>query len=245
MSQFNQQFITAIIDRYGLEPDDDHIDHTVAAWLDRYDRAWIVKAIVESLHRGRYKIKSVDSILIGWQRVGKPSYKFTPEFEREILQNLPGPVELVENLALPILSTATLEPTMTAPSLSSEQLNPEESAPFLHHDHWRSNSIHALRASTAALGSSSMDLQTEDLSRQGDDFEAPTIPLVAVIGGIEPASKNWIQPQPAKFQLFHTLRAIVEPHQPQLSDNHSPISEHLQQGEKISWNGCFGTDEFA
>ena len=96
MSQFNQQFITLIIDRYGLELDDERQGDIVATWIGQYDRALIVKAIVESLHRGRYKIKSVDSILSGWQRTGKLSYNFTPEFEREILQDLPTISELAE-----------------------------------------------------------------------------------------------------------------------------------------------------
>jgi hypothetical protein len=94
MSHFHHNFITKVIDLYGLELDGHQVDTLVANWLKKYDRDWIVKAIVESLYRGRYKIVSVDNILRDWQRLGRPRYNFTPEYEREILQNLPAVVEL-------------------------------------------------------------------------------------------------------------------------------------------------------
>ncbi len=140
MSQFNQQFIVLIVDRYGLELEDDRIDSVVTTWIGQYDRGWIVKAIVESIHRGRYKIKSVDSILSGWQRSGKPSYNFTPEFEREILQDFPVTSDLAENQAPSILPQLDeTAPAIQFPGWSSEQLNPEESAPFPRHDCCRSD----------------------------------------------------------------------------------------------------------
>jgi len=93
MSQFHKNFIIRVIDLYGLELDDDsrserlrqRVDTSIDTWLQTYDPTWIVKAIVESLYRGRYKIKSIDNILKDWQRLGKPRYNFTPEYERGIL----------------------------------------------------------------------------------------------------------------------------------------------------------------
>ena len=122
MSQFNQQFITLIIDRYGLELDDEQIDSVVATWIGQYDRGWVVKAIVESLHRGRYKIKSVDSILSGWQRSGKPTYNFPPEFEREILQDLPTTSDSAAAQSPPTLSQLDdLDPVIQFPGRSEER----------------------------------------------------------------------------------------------------------------------------
>ncbi|MCY7369224.1 MAG: hypothetical protein LH474_13870 [Chamaesiphon sp.] len=200
MSQFNQQFITLIIDRYGLELDDEHIDSVVATWIGQYDRGWIVKAIVESLHRGRYKIKSVDSILSGWQRSGKLSYNFPPEFEREILQDLPTISDIAEVQSPPILSQLDDPgPVIQFLGLSSEQLNPEESAPFPHRD----RAIPTLQPPT-------LDKRTT-LPRTELDPPFRSEPLsVASFKGAEDLKPNQLNPH-AKFQLFHTLRAIITP----------------------------------
>jgi hypothetical protein len=213
MSQFNQQFITLIIDRYGLELDDERQGDIVATWIGQYDRAWIVKAIVESLHRGRYKIKSVDSILSGWQRYGKPSYNFTPEFEREILQDLPTITDLAATQAPQILSQLDdFEPVIQFPGLSSEQLNPEESAPFPRHDCCRRQAVRAipiLQPPTAERGTT--------FSRIEDRPFTPTPPSVASFKGEDDVKPNHINYHP-KFQLFHTLRAIVTPNNVRSTD---------------------------
>lgn len=207
MSQFNQQFITLIIDRYGLELDDERQGDIVATWIGQYDRAWIVKAIVESLHRGRYKIKSVDSILSGWQRAGKPSYNFSPEFEREILQDLPTITELAATQAPLILSQLDdFDPTIQFPGLSSEQLNPEESAPFPHHDR-----------ATPILQPPTVDRGTTFSPTEIDRPFIPTPPSVASFKGEGDIKPNHTNPHP-RFQLFHTLRAIVTPNNLQATE---------------------------
>ena len=199
MSQFNQQFITLIIDRDGLELDDEHIDSIVTTWIGQYDRGWIVKAIVESLHRGRYKIKSVDSILSGWQRSGKPTYKFSPEFEREILQDLPTTSDLAEAQSPPTLSQLDdPDPVIQFPGLSSEQLNPEESAPFPRHDR-----------ATPILQPPTLEQRTTPLT-EIDRPARSEPPSVASFKGADGVKPNQINPH-AKFQLFHTLRAIITP----------------------------------
>jgi hypothetical protein len=201
MNQFNQQFITAIIDRYGLEPDDYQIDNIVVIWLKTYDRAWIFKAIIESLHRGRYKLKSVDSILSGWQRAGKPSYNFPPEFEREILQNLPTISDLAATPAPTILPPlADLEPVSRFPGLSSEQLNPEESAPFPRHDR-----------ATPILQLPTLDRGTTFPRTEIDCPTSLTPPSGSSFRGEDDVNLNHINSH-SKFHLFHTLRAIIMPH---------------------------------
>jgi hypothetical protein len=240
MSQFNQQFITLIIDRYGLELDDERVDSIVATWIGQYDRGWIVKAIVESLHRGRYKIKSVDSILSGWQRSGKPSYNFLPEFEREILQDLPTISDPTVTQLPPILSQLDDPvPPIQFPGLSSEQLNPEESAPFPHHDCYRSGASpfslrrryangkaspttqrfppscvrqdrrQAVRA-TPALQPPIIEHGTILPRAEIDEPASLTPPSVASFKGEDDLNLNHINSH-SKFQLFHTLRAIVTP----------------------------------
>jgi hypothetical protein len=213
MSQFNQNFITVIIDRYGLEPDEYRVDSIVLSWLQKYDSTWIVKAIVESLYRGRYKVKSVDSILSDWQRVGKPSYKFTPEFEREILQNLPAITDLPKDPVAPILSTPDAQfPIVQQIPLNSEDLNPEESAPFQHHNY----SIPTPMPPS---------IQREPISGRQDhlNLDIHQSPSIVIIEREEDATSNQqdevkidrIMHQPAKFQLFWTLKSIVQPNNPQ------------------------------
>ena len=203
MSQFNQQFITLIIDRYGLELDDEQIDSVVATWIGQYDRGWVVKAIVESLHRGRYKIKSVDSILSGWQRSGKPTYNFPPEFEREILQYLPTISDLAETQIPPALSQLDdPDPAIQFPGLSSEQLNPEESAPFPHHD----RAIPILQPPTLEQHTTLPPTEINPPFRSEQ-------PSVASFRDVDEVKPNQINPH-AKFQLFHTLRAIITPNNP-------------------------------
>jgi hypothetical protein len=89
MIQSTQNTIAALIAHYGLELEDSQVDDVVRPWLDRYEPTWVVKAIVESLYRGRYKVTSVDRILQDWLRIGQPRYWFSAEYERGILEKLP------------------------------------------------------------------------------------------------------------------------------------------------------------
>ncbi len=216
MSQFNHNLITTIIDRYGLEFDDYQVDQLVATWLQKYDSAWIIKAIVESLHRGRYKVISVDSILSGWQRAGKPSCKFTAEFEREILQNLQiesdptpsaqpsieEPIDSEETelaarvLVEPIPRNTTVQPTV----LDRKYLNPEESAPFQHHRH-----------SISSAQSTYRQVEPVEVQRDYRNSLISQSPSLASSDAKGEESINRIAPQPAKFQLFNTLKSIVDP----------------------------------
>jgi hypothetical protein len=138
MSQLYQNFIATVIDLYGLELDEHQVDAITLAWLKTYDRDWIVKAIIESLYRGRYKIVSVDKILQDWHRLGQPRYNFTPEYEREILQTLPDLTSLPEISAAEILSRSISPDQGSHPaSFNTNQLNPAESAPYQCHNQSR------------------------------------------------------------------------------------------------------------
>jgi hypothetical protein len=154
MSDFQQDFIKTVIEIYGLELDGRPIDDVLLAWLRQYNSTWILKAIVESLYRGRYKIVCVENILSNWQRLGTPRYQFTSDYEREILAQMPGianrntvhgdPIATVpttDSLAEPLPrridpestdSQARIDPANRHRSkqLDCESLNPEESAPF-------------------------------------------------------------------------------------------------------------------
>lgn len=245
MSQFNQNFIIRLVDLYGLEFDDHQADTPIVTWLQQYDPAWIVKAIVESLYRGRYKIRSVDRILKDWQRLGKPRHSFTPEYEREILQSLPDPSQLA---AMPILLTPSL-PTVDDASLEQSQsshqfamtqspiddcenLNPEELIPFGRHFH-----AHPARQDTYS-GEDSESLAanlehlptTETIDPQGDGVAGSLPPEAGESLQQRDAHRELqadapvhrINPQPVKHHLFATLKAIVDPNRQQSAvTNHS------------------------
>ncbi len=89
MIQSIQNTIAALIAHYGLELEDSQVDDVVRPWLERYEPTWVIKAVVESLYRGRYKVTSVDRILQDWARIGQPRYWFSAEYERGILEKLP------------------------------------------------------------------------------------------------------------------------------------------------------------
>ncbi len=227
MSHFHHKFIATLIDRYGLEPDGDRVDIIVATWLQQNDSTWVVKAIVESLYRGRYKIKSVDNILKDWQRLSKPLYHFTPEYEREILQNLPDLSELTAN---PPTDPVEIDPTIPSSSpeldlvvvpvanFNSQDLNPEESAPFQHHD--RSCTLCALKIEHQRLGSPQLPQIGVAKEKSRETLHAP----VNGIGSPRVTSTNVNRQhgrfcrnlsQPVNLQLFNTLKAIVDPHNQQ------------------------------
>jgi hypothetical protein len=144
MSQFQPGSITALIDDYGLNTEKIQTEKIVAAWLQQYEAAWIVKAIVEAVFRGRYQIKSVDDILKQWQRLGKPRCSFKPDFERERLRKFADFTELAKPTTAPTDSQPIARSTtkglnsqlpigLAAPIYQPQTLNPEELEPFHHH----------------------------------------------------------------------------------------------------------------
>jgi hypothetical protein len=235
MTHFHHKFIATLIDRYGLEPDGDRVDLIVADWLQHNDSSWVVKAIVESLYRGRYKIKSVDNILKDWQRLSKPLYHFTPEYEREILQNLP---DLSELPAHPPAEPVEIDPTIAASSLeldlavapvinfNSQDLNPEESAPFRHHD--RNCTLCALQIEHPRLGSPQLPPIGVSKQKSPTTLHSPTPEILSPQATSTNLSRQNGRSygklsQPVNLQLFNTLKAIVDP------NNQQPVTAPISR----------------
>ena len=247
MSDFQQNFIKIAIEIYGLELDPDRVDVIVATWLKKYDPDWILKAIVESLYRGRYKIVSVENILKDWQRLGNPRYKFTPEYEREILEKIPqvptlasppispSPIIPVARIDVPASSSVpedsdritdrlALPPTPQA-LISSKDLDPEESAPFQSHYHSLSS-----RYSNNSVGSSENSEVNLELTIDEDPI-AEDPELAGTEPTLDPPSEKGLfqnrhdrsKPEqiaatPTSRNLFNTLRSIVNPNHQDRSD---------------------------
>ncbi|WP_310413430.1 hypothetical protein [Chamaesiphon sp. OTE_8_metabat_110] len=235
MSDFHRDFIKLAIEIYGLELDGHQIDTILATWLKQYDPTWILKAIVESLYRGRYKIVSVENILKDWHRLGNPRYQFTPEYEREIFEKIPqplprsiavvaataltdvgvvtGPEDALAVSAMPLpedapsAPPASQLPPMPIVRLNSEYLNPEESAPF--QSHYHSLLLH----NTARVGSNPVaNLEsTEAQLDRGSSLQLESIQRRGSFSHSEPTKLERIRIQPANCQLFNTLKAIVDP----------------------------------
>ncbi len=221
MSQFQKEFITTAIEHYGLELEAARVDTVVVSWFQAYDSAWVVKALVESLYRGRYKVKSVDNILKDWQRRGSPFYKFTPDYEREILHSLrlktdtstlrPSPVSQPE-VELPV------SPVMP----DREHLNPEESAPFQHHDSLPEQLRQRLILSPHSV-TDRVDLDARSAAKLVDsvplhpsidsklEFSTLLNPAVVANSGTAQSDVDLLVTPPTKLHLFNKLRAIVEP----------------------------------
>jgi hypothetical protein len=128
MIQSTQNTIAALIAHYGLELEGSQVETIVEPWLELYEPTWIVKAIVESLYRGRYKVNSVDRILQGWKRMGEPRYWFSAEYERGILEKLPQIVAMgFPGIISPIDRSSRQNLGMSPPIfISADDLNPQE-----------------------------------------------------------------------------------------------------------------------
>ncbi len=239
MSQFHQNFIISVIDLYGLELDGHQVDTLIVTWLQKYDPAWIVKAIVESLYRGRYKIVSVDNILKDWQRLGKPRHNFTPEYERDILQNLPVPtylaampVPIAPSVPPPNDSLLDCQPSIdhfsrtVSPTVASENLNPEESAPFGRHHHSSLMQLATHQVGSATVTKTNLEepLEIETVDPDPAAVSWPPSPATLQVESYPdresqidmPAER--ISSDRVNHHLFATLKAIVDPNYRQAPD---------------------------
>jgi hypothetical protein len=224
MSDFQQNYIKLLIQIYGLEVDRDRVDIFLVSWYDRYESAWIFKAIVESLYRGRYKIVSVDNILKDWHRIGQPRYHFTPEYEWEIVHKIPEPTSQPpdrrsrtnedDDLSVDAESLGTIASVETAsaeewqltpksksiqPRSSYQHLNPEESAPF---------QSHKIVADTKSWDDAKTPHRYEYRHLPG----SPGTRQQSVVPSNRSQSElERIVTQPCQRKLFDTLRAIVDP----------------------------------
>jgi hypothetical protein len=208
MSQFQQEFVATAIEHYGLDLEDEGIDTVVLTWFQTYDPAWVVKALVEALYRGRYKVKSVDNILRDWQRRGSPLYRFTPDYEREILHSLrlnPDSPIVVLPASLPAVADRSVpQPAVDVPPVADlDRLDPEEAEPFQHHERapltTRLGSIEDSNRSTDPEPTA-----IEDWTHDPSHVAIPSMPDRSALVS-QPGTPD------TKLHLFHKLREIVDP----------------------------------
>jgi hypothetical protein len=221
MSQLPQEYITALINEYGLDLEGKQADGVVAAWLEEYEANWIIKAIVEAVFRSVYKVKTVDGILRQWQRQGKPMCNFKPDFERERLKKISDPTDLVEIPPVPKFSQPKppqlkpqLFPTTAPVQQIQEPLNPEEVEPFHHHHRlgvtakYYPQQLHPsamAQSQVQAFGSH----RSESIDNTSED--APlTRSLLPLNNGNISTTNSVIDPfQPPRLKLLDTLKQAI------------------------------------
>ncbi|WP_310490365.1 hypothetical protein [Chamaesiphon sp. VAR_69_metabat_338] len=236
MSHSQTSLITLVIKTYGLALEEDRVEAMLITWFQTYDSTWIAKAIVESLYRGRYKLISVENILKDWQRIGKPRYNFTPEYEREIFQNIPSIVDsgdweslsaasAEKGVASESIDAASVEsvgtesyyifmPVDRSVASGTQNLNPEESAPFQYHH----NSIAIADAPTPqakSVSAATAPVVTPARMVMAANYSTSrAIPSGSLQGETQFRARTEPARQavrPAKRRLFNTLKAIVDP----------------------------------
>ena len=76
--------LATLLTRFSFDLNGSTAQQLVSYWLSRYPAYWVQFALLEALYQGRYKARSIEQILMLWQRRGYPLYHFNHEFERII-----------------------------------------------------------------------------------------------------------------------------------------------------------------
>jgi hypothetical protein len=85
MNLTDEHEVVSLIVRYGFDLGGQQAAALVRLWGSKYDRTWLLPAAIESLHRGRYKVASIEQVLQSWQRQDKMTARFTAEFAEMVL----------------------------------------------------------------------------------------------------------------------------------------------------------------
>lgn len=80
MSRSPTASISALLSYYSFDLGGYTIEQIVQGWLDEYPPKWAIAAVVEAIFQGRYKVASVDNILLNWYLNGRPQHHFDSEF---------------------------------------------------------------------------------------------------------------------------------------------------------------------
>lgn len=80
MSRSPAASISVLLSYYSFDLGGYPIEQIVQGWLDEYPPKWAIAAVVEAIFQGRYKVASVDNILLNWYLNGRPQHHFDSEF---------------------------------------------------------------------------------------------------------------------------------------------------------------------
>lgn len=172
----------ALLTRYGFELRGSTAQEAIARWLQRYPAKWVRLAVVEALYLGRYKAKSVESILEIWLRRGQPRLNFSYEFERLVASHPPEESNaVVERVYETAESTPSPQPTVTQ-AVDFSQLLKEKI-------------VNPLAEAKLTSASQNTKLSADDLMQKNQNFQTPSM-------------ESFSYPEMSQKNLSHSQGAI-------------------------------------
>jgi hypothetical protein len=79
---------SALLRYYSFDLGNYSAEQIVKELMKNYPTKWVVAAVIESIYQGRYKITSINNILLNWHLNGHPQHHFDVEFADLICSNL-------------------------------------------------------------------------------------------------------------------------------------------------------------
>ncbi len=120
--------IVNFLTRYGFELGSSDLGQQVSQWQQDFPSLWIPAAVLEAFGQGRYKVASIQHILVMWQRRGWPRVSFEPEFCQRLWPEQIGAIRAIRrhhweiHQAPPISMELWPEPNGSDPTISTRAL---------------------------------------------------------------------------------------------------------------------------
>jgi hypothetical protein len=187
--------------RYSFDLSGYTVDRLVEYWQQRYPVGWIRLAVIEALYQGRYKVVSVEQILSLWNKRGKVSHHFSPDFERIITPRFAKGKLLQPELI--VIAPAIEESEVSEPleALPSQESAPRPMPP-------------RLPGAIQPFAVDDRPLPREAMFCEAEDFEpleplAPLAPELLEIERLEPESLE-PEPEPEPEPVYFPEAPTVE-----------------------------------
>lgn len=113
---------SALLTYYSFDLGEYTVDQVVEDWLSEYPAKWVIAAVVESIYQGRYKIASVNNILVKWYLQGQPQHHFDIEFADLVCGKL---FKRISAESEAMMSGLDYSPTLTFDHPNPVKLTPE------------------------------------------------------------------------------------------------------------------------
>lgn len=118
----------SFLTRYGFELGSSDLGQQVNQWQQDFPSPWIPAAVLEALGQGRYKVASIQHILVMWRRRGWPRVSFDPEFCQRLWPEQIGAIRAIRRHHWEIHQAPSIsmklwpEPEGSDPSISTRAL---------------------------------------------------------------------------------------------------------------------------
>ncbi len=118
----------SFLTRYGFELGSSDLGQLVNQWQQDFPSPWIPAAVLEAFGQGRYKVASIQQILLIWRRRGWPRLSFDPEFCQQLWPEQIGAIRAIRrhhweiHQAPPLSMKLGSEPDGSDPTISTRAL---------------------------------------------------------------------------------------------------------------------------